>query len=44
MTTLWKAELTDELIAHTNAEQIRLANQKLQTEEVSSTEELDLEL
>lgn len=35
---------TDELIAHTNAEQIRLANQKLQTEEVSSTEELDLDL
>ena len=34
---------TDELISHTNAEQIRLANQKLQ-EEVSSTEELDLDL
>ena len=35
---------TDELISHTNAEQIRLANQKLQAEEVSSTEELDLDL
>lgn len=33
----------DELVSHTNAEQIRLANQVL-NEEVTSTEDLDLEL
>jgi hypothetical protein len=35
---------TDELISHTNAEQIRLANQKLEAEAEALTEDLDLKL